>query len=345
MTTDWKPTLADLVPRLIEGLSRCGDCPIAARADRGLCLSGQQAVHNVLRRLIAALFPGCHETQPVAAGGLERHLHERLAAVAEDLSCQVARAFEYEARINGGADVEACARRADAAVARLLDALPEVQRMLHMDIEAGYEGDPAARSTMEVVMSYPGFFAIAVHRIAHILYREGVPLVPRVMSEHAHSLTGIDIHPGAAIGPAFFIDHGTGVVIGETAVIGARVKLYQGVTLGAMSFPKDDQGRLIKGIKRHPNVGDDVIIYAGATILGGDTTIGEHSVIGGNVWLTHSVPPYSTVYNRQPRPLIKNAARPGAASAPPAPASCAGRAPGVQETESTAPTGGRKPAR
>lgn len=345
MTTDWKRTLADLVPRLIEGLSRCGDCPVAARADKGLCLSGQQAVHDVLRRLIAALFPGCHETQPVAPDGLERHLNERLASVAEDLSCQIAHALDREARGGGAIDAEACARRADAAVARLLDALPEVQRVLHMDIEAGYEGDPAARSTMEVVMSYPGFFAIAVHRIAHILYGEGVPLIPRVMSEHAHSLTGIDIHPGAAIGPAFFIDHGTGVVIGETAVIGARVKLYQGVTLGALSFPKDEQGRLIKGIKRHPNVGDDVIIYAGATILGGDTTIGHDSVIGGNVWLTHSVPPHSTVYNRQPRPVIRNSAGTKAAAGSAASAPCAERVPGVQDTASAAPPGGGQPAR
>jgi serine O-acetyltransferase len=176
---------------------------------------------------------------------------------------------------------------------------------LQSDITAAYEGDPAARSTMEVVMSYPGVYAIIVHRIAHLLYEKGVPLIPRVMSEHAHSTTGIDIHPGAQIGPGFFIDHGTGVVIGETCVIGSNVKLYQGVTLGALSFEKDEHGRLVKGIKRHPNVGNNVVIYAGATILGGETTIGDHAVIGGNVWLTHSVPPHARVYNRQPQPLIR----------------------------------------
>jgi serine O-acetyltransferase len=159
---------------------------------------------------------------------------------------------------------------------------------------------------MEVVMSYPGLQAIMVHRIAHVLYKEHVPLIPRIMSEHAHSQTGIDIHPGATIGPGFFIDHGTGVVIGETSTIGKRVKLYQGVTLGALSFPKDKDGNPIKGIKRHPNVEDDVTIYAGATILGGETTIGAGSEIGGNVWLTHSVPPHSKVYNLQPKPLITN---------------------------------------
>ncbi len=158
---------------------------------------------------------------------------------------------------------------------------------------------------MEVILSYPGLYAIAVQRLAHFLYREEVPLIPRIMTERAHSLTGVDIHPGARIGHSFFIDHGTGVVVGETCEIGEHVKLYQGVTLGALSFEKDDQGRLVKGIKRHPNVGDHVIIYAGATILGGETTIGAHSVIGGNVWLTHSVPPNSKVYNAQPNPVIR----------------------------------------
>jgi serine O-acetyltransferase len=178
--------------------------------------------------------------------------------------------------------------------------------MLQEDIQAAYEGDPAARSTMEIVMSYPGLYAITVHRIAHALYRQGVHLIPRVMSEHAHSKTGIDIHPGATIGAGFFIDHGTGVVIGETCTIGKRVKLYQGVTLGALSFAKDDTGALVKGVKRHPDVEDKVVIYAGATILGGDTVIGHDSVIGGNVWLIHSVPPGSKVYNQTPSPVIKS---------------------------------------
>jgi serine O-acetyltransferase len=174
-----------------------------------------------------------------------------------------------------------------------------------MDIQAAYDGDPAARSMMEVVMSYPGLFAIVVHRVAHVLYRANIPLIPRIMSEYAHSRTGIDIHPGAKIGPGFFIDHGTGVVIGETCEIGKNVKLYQGVTLGALSFEKDADGRLVKGTKRHPNVEDNVVIYAGATILGGKTTIGANSVIGGNVWLTRSVPPETKVYNQQPKPLIR----------------------------------------
>ncbi|MBQ4199139.1 MAG: serine acetyltransferase [Kiritimatiellae bacterium] len=184
--------------------------------------------------------------------------------------------------------------------------MPEVRRLLETDIAAAYEGDPAATCRMEVVMAYPGLYAVTVHRIAHELYALGVPIIPRIMSEHAHSKTGIDIHPGATIGERFFIDHGTGVVIGETTVIGRNVKLYQGVTLGALSFPKDDKtGMLMKGHKRHPNVEDNVVIYAGATILGGDTTIGHDSEIGGNVWLMDSIPPFSRVYNQTPFPRIK----------------------------------------
>ena len=190
----------------------------------------------------------------------------------------------------------------DAFIARM----PEVKRLVETDVQAAYEGDPAATSPMEVVMAYPGLYAVTVHRMAHELYRLKVPIIPRIMSELAHSKTGIDIHPGAEIGERFFIDHGTGVVIGETCVIGRNVKLYQGVTLGALSFDKDPvTGALVKGVKRHPNVEDDVVIYAGATILGGNTTIGRGSEIGGSVWLITSVPPNSRVYNKPPAPFIK----------------------------------------
>lgn len=171
----------------------------------------------------------------------------------------------------------------------LLSNLPTVRRQLQSDLNAAYEGDPAARSLDEIILCYPAFTAIAVYRLAHILYRERVPLLPRVMTEYAHRLTGIDIHPGAEIGESFFIDHGTGVVIGETTTIGRRVKLYQHVTLGAKSFAVGEDGALVKGIKRHPDIGDRVVIYSGATILGGDTRIGNDCVIGGSVWLTHSV--------------------------------------------------------
>ena len=176
---------------------------------------------------------------------------------------------------------------ADALFAKL----PAIRETLETDIQAGYEGDPAATCPEEVMLAYPDFEAISIFRIAHELYLLKVPMLPRMMTEYAHSLTGIDIHPGATIGPYFFIDHGTGVVIGETTVIGEHVKLYQGVTLGAKSFAVQADGTLVKGNKRHPNIGSNVVIYAGATILGGDTYIGDHCVIGGNVWLTHSVEP------------------------------------------------------
>ena len=196
-------------------------------------------------------------------------------------------------------------RDAKEIVDEFLAALPEVRRLVDTDVQAAYDGDPAATSRMEVVMAYPGLYAVTIHRLAHVLYKLKVPIIPRVMSELAHSKTGIDIHPGAPIGERFFIDHGTGVVIGETTIIGRNVRLYQGVTLGGLSFDKDSTGALVKGLKRHPNIEDNVVIYANATILGGDTTIGHDSEIGGNVWIKESVPPYSRVYNKPPAPVIK----------------------------------------
>ena len=201
-------------------------------------------------------------------------------------------------------------RDAKAIVDEFVAALPEVRRLVETDVDAAYDGDPAATSRMEVVMAYPGLYAVTVHRLAHVLYKLKVPILPRVMSELAHSKTGIDIHPGATIGERFFIDHGTGVVIGETTVIGRNVRLYQGVTLGGLSFAKDDNGALVKGLKRHPNIEDNVVIYANATILGGDTTIGHDSEIGGSVWLIESVPPNSRVYNKPPAPVIKTRSAP-----------------------------------
>jgi len=180
-------------------------------------------------------------------------------------------------------------------VSAFFSQLPAVAEQLAEDVRAAYDGDPAAKSTREIMCAYPSFEALVLFRPAHILYRLGVPLIPRMMTEYAHRITGIDIHPGATIGRRFFIDHGTGVVIGETCVIGDDVKLYQGVTLGAKSFATDADGLPVKGIKRHPEIRDRVVIYAGATILGGDTVVGEGAVIGGNVWLTHSVPPGVTV--------------------------------------------------
>lgn len=190
-----------------------------------------------------------------------------------------------------------------ALTAEFLKSLPDIKATLETDIQAAYEGDPAARNREEIMLAYPAFEAISIFRLAHRLYTLGVPMLPRMMTETAHRNTGIDIHPGATIGDYFFIDHGTGVVIGETTTIGNHVKLYQGVTLGAKSFELDENGNPVKGIKRHPDLGDYVIVYAGATILGGQTRIGSHCTIGGNVWLTHSVEDGKTVLAAEERAL------------------------------------------
>ena len=302
-----KEKVAKLITEVIEGLSKCWQCPIGANTEKGLNLAGQQAVHKVLNDLIAVLFPGCHGHEPVREKQLKSFMTRKLKSATTKLNEQIERVFQYECKQQHCKDCDKCGEKADEAIVHMVSSLPKIQQILQHDIVAAYEGDPAAKSTMEVVLSYPGVYAIIVHRVAHLLYEKSVPLIPRIMSEYAHSTTGIDIHPGAEIGPGFFIDHGTGVVIGETSIIGQNVKLYQGVTLGALSFEKDANGRLVKGIKRHPEVEDNVVIYAGATILGGKTVIGKNSEVGGNVWLTHSIPAGSTVYNQQPKPLIRTA--------------------------------------
>lgn len=180
-------------------------------------------------------------------------------------------------------------------IEEFFEQLPKIKKLLNKDIQAAYDGDPAAESKLEVIVAYPGFTAIAIYRLSHIFYLMNLKILARIMSEYAHTITAIDIHPGAEIGEYFFIDHGTGVVIGETTVIGNNVKIYQGVTLGAKSFALNAEGNPIKGIKRHPNIGNNVIIYAGATILGGDTYIGNNCIIGGNVWLTHSLEDNKTI--------------------------------------------------
>ena len=189
-----------------------------------------------------------------------------------------------------------CVVDTESAALSILERIPAIKEFLIKDVQAIYEGDPAARSPEEVILCYPGFFAIAVYRIAHEFYVRGIPCIGRIMTEYAHEKTGVDIHAGATIGEYFCIDHGTGIVVGETANIGDRVKLYQGVTLGAKSFELDEDGNPVKGVKRHPKIGSNCVIYAGATILGGDTVIGDGCVIGGNVWLTSSVDPNTTVY-------------------------------------------------
>lgn len=290
---------------LARELSPCHDCPVANTV-RFVNLPGQKAVANVLEQIVTLLFPGCHGLTPISDLEAQQHnVRDKIVDIANELADQCYRAIAYHCPKETCNLCLDCRKQGRIAASRLLDALPAIRHSLELDIQAAYDGDPAARSTMEIVMSYPSTLAITVHRIAHELYVAGVPLIPRVMSEYAHTKTGIDIHPGATIGEGFFIDHGTGVVIGETCHIGKHVKLYQGVTLGAKSFRKDENGNLVKGTKRHPDVEDNVVIYAGATILGGDTIIGHDSIIGASVWLVHSVPPYSTVYNNEPEPHVK----------------------------------------
>lgn len=288
-----------------KGLSQCMYCPAVVRMkEKGVRLPSREEIYGILDDLIAILFPGCHRRDTGTDDQTEQSLKLRLESTVDRLRSQSIRAFKYQCEFDKCRDCGDCVRNAEEAVDSFAQELSGIQQMLDKDIVAAYEGDPAAKSTMEVVMSYPGVESIVTHRIAHSLYVHKVPLIPRIMSERTHARTGIDIHPGAKIGEGFFIDHGTGVVIGETCVIGKNVKLYQGVTLGALSFAKDERGNPVKGIKRHPEVRDNVVIYAGATILGADTIIGENSEIGGNVWLTHSVPANSRVYNQQPKPLI-----------------------------------------
>lgn len=297
--------IEDSVAAVAQKLQTCNQCRLKRRSRNGeYCLPNRKAVHDLLDTLIGILFPGCHGHGPAADGPIDDDLQEQLKKTALVLQKQAQMGFEYQCELDECEDCDDCGEKAVAAVKYLVESLPKVQELLQGDIEAAYEGDPAAKSTMEVVMSYPAIQAITAYRIAHLLYEQNVPMIPRIMTELAHSRTGIDIHPGAKVGEHFFIDHGTGVVIGETTVIGNHVKIYQGVTLGAVSFPKDKDGNPIKGIKRHPNVGDNVTIYAAATLLGGDTTIGEGSEIGGNVWLTHSVPSHSKVFNVEPEHRI-----------------------------------------
>ena len=270
----------------------------------GCHLPGRDAVAHVLDQMLAVLFPGVFGNSVVREDELDDFLVQSLSSVRDALSHHIAMALDFRDSQSGPVEKDdprcgANAAKGGEAAGMLLESLPVIRQVLGEDLLAAYEGDPAAGSVVEVLMSYPFVQAISIHRIAHELYRMGIPLLPRMMSEVAHSRTGSDIHPGASIGPGFFIDHGTGVVIGETAVIGRGVKLYQGVTLGALSFPKDQDGNPIKGIKRHPNIEDNVTIYAGATVLGGQTVIGKGSVIGGNCWITSSVPADSVVMSER----------------------------------------------
>jgi serine O-acetyltransferase len=268
-------------------------------------LPSREAVVEVLTDLLDILYPGYVRRQNLHLGNVEYHVGDVIDRLHDTLTQQVARALRHEYFADEpDVDFEALAQQ---RVMDLLRRLPDLRRTLEEDVRAAYLGDPAAKSYHEIIFCYPGLEAITVYRLAHELVLLGVPLIPRMMTEHAHSKTGIDIHPGARIGPGVFIDHGTGVVIGETCDIGRNVKLYQGVTLGALSFPRDESGNIIRGMKRHPTLEDDVVVYANATLLGGDTVIGHHAVIGSNVWLTQSVAPFTVVSLEKPSLRMRGA--------------------------------------
>lgn len=299
-----KEKLPEITNRLVETYrthgttSHLGHCP----------LPNYEAVIQATEWMKEILFPGYRRRDGLHMGNVTYYVGDLVDKLHDLLTEQIARALRHEA--NHAAECDP-ARRADfealgqAKTLAFLEQLPELRKILALDVQAAYEGDPACKSLDEVILCYPGFEAVTVYRLAHLLHELQVPLIPRMMTEWAHSRTGIDIHPGAKIGTYFFIDHGTGVVIGETCEIGHHVKLYQGVTLGALSFPTDPEGRLVRGTKRHPTIEDRVVIYANATVLGGRTVVGHDSVIGSSVWLTRSVPPHSTVLLEKPNLRIR----------------------------------------
>jgi serine O-acetyltransferase len=253
-----------------------------------------EALSEIMDLLRAILFPGYFLDADIRPENITYYTGSKLDKVLVLLTEQIKRGYCFSCVSLAEQECPTCAVKPKESVYQFIQALPEIRRLLALDAKAAYEGDPAAVSQEETIFCYPNLRMMTIYRVAHELHKLGVPLIPRILAEMAHADTGIDIHPGAQIGESFFIDHGTGVVIGETCIIGNNVKLYQNVTLGAKSFPLDEHGNAIKGIPRHPIIEDNVVIYAGATILG-RITIGRNSVIGGNVWLTESVPPNSKV--------------------------------------------------
>ena len=267
-------------------------------------LPAREAVEEIVVDLLNVIFPGYYEKLEISREEVSLYIWERIVSTYHNLSREIVKSLKTLAAMEKKTDDELTAMAMQKTLAFLVR-LPQVRKKLTGDVAAAYDGDPAAKSFDEIILCYPGLAAIAVYRVAHELYLLEIPLIPRIMAEFAHCKTGIDIHPGASIGDNFFIDHGTGVVIGETSVIGNAVRIYQGVTLGALSFKKDKDGRVLKGGKRHPTIDDNVVIYAGATILGGETVVGKNSIIGGNVWLLESVPPNTTITHQSPKLIYK----------------------------------------
>jgi serine O-acetyltransferase len=293
-TVEYHSQLPPIIDEIVES---CKKVPAIAHYDTAM-IPSKESVIEILEDLKDLLFPGYFRQQGFDTYSLGYHIGNLVNAVFEKLASQIARSIRHECRRLNSLCTR-CLDRGQKDALVFLKKIPMLREILAGDVQAAYDGDPAAKSLDEVIFSYPCILAITVYRVAHELHVQGVPVLPRIMTEYAHGVTGIDIHPGAKIGKDFFIDHGTGVVIGETTEIGDRVKVYQGVTLGALSFPKDVQGNLIRGNKRHPTIEDDVTLYSNATILG-PTVIGARSVIGGNVWITQDVPPDTMVTIEQP---------------------------------------------
>lgn len=301
MATDirLKETLPEITEAVVATITECGRTSHLGHRP----LPSREVIVEILCDFLDILYPGYWRRQNLHLGNVEYHIGDLIDGLHDKLTQQIARALRHEyCREQPHVDFEAVAQQ---KTVELLKRLPDLRQQLELDVQAAFEGDPAAKGYHEIIFCYPGLEAVTVYRIAHELLLLGVPLIPRMMTEHAHSRTGIDIHPGARIGHSFFIDHGTGVVIGETCDIGNQVKLYQGVTLGALSFPRDAAGNIIRGMKRHPTLEDEVVVYANATILGGDTVLGHHAVIGSSVWLMHGVPPYTVVSLEKPSLRIR----------------------------------------
>jgi len=301
MATDirLKESLPEVTEALVATYAECSGIHHLGHTS----LPNREAIVDILADLLDILYPGYGRRQNLHMGNVEYHVGDLLDGLHDKLTQQIARAIRHDHDINfPQLDFEAMGQM---KAIEFLRRLPEIRAVLEKDVEAAYRGDPAAKSLHEIVFCYPGIEAVTTYRIAHELLMMEVPLIPRMMCEVSHAKTGIDIHPGARIGPGFFIDHGTGVVIGETCDLGANVKIYQGVTLGALSFPRDAQGNIIRGRKRHPTLEDNVVVYANATILGGETVVGHHAVVGSSVWLTHSVEPYTVVLMEKPSLRMK----------------------------------------
>jgi len=298
------PTLTDRIVgtyQQIGTINHLGHCP----------LPNYSEVISIVDDLREIIYPGYHRREGLHMGNITYHVGDLIDGLHDKLTTQIARALRHDERVRG---VESCDpmqqtdydAKGQAMAIEFLQRIPDLRHILATDVQAAFDGDPACQNLDEVIFCYPGLEAITVYRLANMLYKLGVPFIPRMLSEFAHKQTGIDIHPGATIGNHFFIDHGTGVVVGQTCQIGNHVKVYQGVTLGALSFDTDSSGNIVRGMKRHPTIQDRVVIYANATVLGGRTVVGHDSVIGSSVWVTRSVDPHTTVLLEKPRLRLRS---------------------------------------